>query len=239
MEEGDILYYKVELPNKEALDKWHDILRDIQAKEKGFVGSGIEPLLYQNSNAIYFSYLIGQPSHPSVKRIPVYDLVKGFEDTLTKASLKWQRFDLGEVLKQVKPKQKVGYKKLEEGIDLMIQFDKRGGLVPVITQDYNTKEVLMLAYANKEALEKTIETGLATYWSTSRNELWTKGLTSGDKMKIKEIRVDCDQDAILYFVDPIGGACHTKNATGKTRDTCFYRKLSKDKKSLEFIEGMK
>jgi phosphoribosyl-AMP cyclohydrolase len=89
-------------------------------------------------------------------------------------------------------------------------FDKGNGLLPVICQDYETGEVLMLAYANKEALEKTIETGEAHYGSRSRRELWHKGGTSGHVQKIKEIRVDCDHDTILYRVEQVGGAaCHT------------------------------
>ncbi len=101
-----------------------------------------------------------------------------------------------------------------------LKFDERG-LIPVITQDVNTKEVLMLAYANKEALEKTIQTGYAHYWSRSRKKLWKKGETSGNVQKIVEIRVDCDADAILYIVEQHGNACHTGNYS------CFFRRLEK------------
>jgi phosphoribosyl-ATP pyrophosphohydrolase/phosphoribosyl-AMP cyclohydrolase len=89
-----------------------------------------------------------------------------------------------------------------------IRYDERG-LVPVIAQDANTGEVLMLAYANEEAVEKTIETGEAHYHSRSRGELWHKGETSGNTQKVVEVRLDCDSDALLYKVEPTGPACHT------------------------------
>jgi len=103
----------------------------------------------------------------------------------------------------------------------MIRFDERG-LVPVVVQDVRTKEVLMLAYANEEALRKTFETGYAHYWSRSRNKLWMKGETSGNVQKVVEVRIDCDNDAVLYLVEQKGVACHTGNYT------CFYRKLSEE-----------
>ena len=89
-----------------------------------------------------------------------------------------------------------------------IHYDERG-LVPVVTQDANTGEVLMLAYANEEALAKTIETGEAYYHSRSRDELWHKGETSGNTQRVVEVRLDCDGDALLYRVVPRGPACHT------------------------------
>lgn len=118
-------------------------------------------------------------------------------------------------------------KQLEEGSEISIEFDKRGGLIPAIVQDVKDGRVLMLAYVNAEAFATTLEKGMATFWSTSRNELWTKGETSGDFLKIVDILTDCDQDALIYRVEPQGGgSCHTKNPeTGKTRETCFYRKL--------------
>ncbi len=100
----------------------------------------------------------------------------------------------------------------------MIKFDERG-LVPVVVQDVKTKEVLMLAYANEEALKKTFETGYAHYWSRSRKKLWMKGETSGNVQKVVEVRIDCDNDAILYLVEQRGVACHTGNYS------CFYRTL--------------
>lgn len=83
------------------------------------------------------------------------------------------------------------------------------GLVPVIAQDAKTNEVLTLAYANQEAVEKTVATGLAHYYSRSRSELWRKGETSGNTQRIVEVRLDCDGDALLYRVEPHGPACHT------------------------------
>ncbi len=126
-------------------------------------------------------------------------------------------------------------KEIEEGNQLMLQFEKRGGLLPVVVQDVHTKQILMLAYVNSEALQKTLETGLATFWSTSRNELWTKGMTSGNTMKISAVLIDCDQDALVYLVEPRGGACHTKNENGEARKSCFYRQISEEG-YLAFLE---
>lgn len=89
-----------------------------------------------------------------------------------------------------------------------VQFDEKG-LVPSIVQDARTKEVLTLAYMNKESLEKSIETGETWFFSRSRQELWHKGATSGNTQKIIEMKVDCDQDAIVVLVEPAGPACHT------------------------------
>ncbi|MBU5487367.1 phosphoribosyl-AMP cyclohydrolase [Clostridium sp. MSJ-8] len=100
-----------------------------------------------------------------------------------------------------------------------IDFNKSGGLVPVIAQDYKTKDVLMLAYMNKESFIKTLEGETAWYYSRSRNELWNKGATSGHFQYVKDIKIDCDNDTILLFVDQIGAACHTGNRT------CFYRDI--------------
>lgn len=93
------------------------------------------------------------------------------------------------------------------------------GLVPVIVQDYKTEEVLMMAYMNEESFNKTLETGMMTYYSRSRNELWCKGETSGHYQYVKKLMIDCDNDTILARVRQIGGACHTGNRT------CFYREL--------------
>lgn len=100
-----------------------------------------------------------------------------------------------------------------------VAFDDRG-LVPVIAQDAETGEVLMLAYANREALRLSAETGAAHYWSRSRAEMWRKGSTSGDVQEIDEIRLDCDGDAVLYRVRQTGSACHTG------RGSCFHRALA-------------
>ncbi len=100
-----------------------------------------------------------------------------------------------------------------------IQFNDRG-LVPAVVQDANTGQVLMLAWMNQEALQLTRQTGEAHFWSRSRKALWHKGQTSGNIMKVQEMRVDCDADAILLRVVPTGPACHT----GET--SCFFRTLS-------------
>ena len=128
-------------------------------------------------------------------------------------------------------------KVLEEGTELLINFDKRGGLIPAVVQDITDGRILMVAYVNELALRTTFEKGMATFWSTSRDELWTKGETSGDFLKIIDIFTDCDQDALIYQVEPQGGgACHTKDPeTGKTRETCFYRKVNLGDKSLQML----
>ncbi|HVB12269.1 MAG TPA: phosphoribosyl-AMP cyclohydrolase [Nitrososphaerales archaeon] len=90
-----------------------------------------------------------------------------------------------------------------------VDFAKGDGLVPVIVQDERTKDILMLAYANKEALTLSFTTGVAHYWSRSRASMWKKGETSGNIQKIKRIDTDCDQDTILYVVEQNGVACHT------------------------------
>lgn len=102
-----------------------------------------------------------------------------------------------------------------------LDFSKNpDGLVPAIVQDYETKDVLMLAFINEEAWHKTIETGKAHYWSRSRNQLWLKGESSGHIQLIKSIMVDCDQDTVVYQVKQLGGAaCH------KGYRSCFFRKL--------------
>jgi phosphoribosyl-AMP cyclohydrolase len=100
-------------------------------------------------------------------------------------------------------------------------FEKGGGLVPVIVQDRKTRDVLMLAYMNRESWMKTLETGRATYWSRSRNALWEKGETSGHYQIVHEVLIDCDNDTILIVVEQLGGAaCHTGYAS------CFHRRLS-------------
>jgi len=99
-------------------------------------------------------------------------------------------------------------------------FEKGKGLIPAIVQDYSTGEVLMLAYMNREAWLKTLETEKATYWSRSRNSLWIKGETSGHFQVVKEILIDCDEDTILLKVQQTGAACHTGYRS------CFYRKIT-------------
>jgi len=105
--------------------------------------------------------------------------------------------------------------------------EKCQGVIPVVVQDWQTKEVLILAYVNEEALRETLETGVATFWSTSRNKLWRKGETSGCVLKIKEVRVNCDQNSLLYLVEKPAsvGACHAQDENDTFRETCFYRKI--------------
>lgn len=109
----------------------------------------------------------------------------------------------------------------------------KDGLIAAVAQDAVTKDVLMLAWMNEEALHKTIATGQAYYWSRSRGELWHKGATSGAIQAVREIRIDCDQDALILLVDQNGeGACHTG------RKSCFYRRIEKDGDTdiLRFLE---
>lgn len=102
-----------------------------------------------------------------------------------------------------------------------IDWKKMDGLIPAVVQDADTKEVLMLAYVNEEALRLTFETGYAHYYSRSRNELWKKGGTSGHVQKITDVRLDCDGDTLLYVVSQTGPACHTGEKS------CFFTKLDK------------
>ncbi len=108
--------------------------------------------------------------------------------------------------------------KMEAEVNLVdiLKFND-DGLIPVIAIDFYNNQVLMLAYANKEAIEKTIETGYAHYYSRSRKKLWKKGETSGNLQKIKQILFDCDEDTLIYKVEQTGAACHTNHRS------CFYR----------------
>jgi phosphoribosyl-AMP cyclohydrolase len=134
-------------------------------------------------------------------------------------------------------------KALEEGSDLQLDFTKLqriaktdSQVVPVVVQDADSHEVLVVAYANQAALDHSIKTGHATFWSTSRNVLWIKGATSGDTLQIVDIRVNCEQNSLLYLVRMVGGGvCHTRDADGHTRKTCYYRSLKDGK--LSFLEG--
>ena len=124
-------------------------------------------------------------------------------------------------------------KQLEEGSELTLDFDKLAKaaqtgvpVLPVAVQDAETLEVLILAYANEQAVRYTLEHGVAAFWSTSRNELWVKGATSGDTLQLVEVRVNCEQNSLVYLVKPLGkGACHTKDANGSTRASCYYRRI--------------
>ena len=105
------------------------------------------------------------------------------------------------------------------------------GMVPVIVQDYKTDEVLMLAYMNEKAYLTTLKLGKMTYWSRSRNELWTKGLTSGHVQYVKSLTIDCDNDTILAKVEQVGAACHTGNRT------CFFTPLLKSLFEKSFLQS--
>ena len=120
---------------------------------------------------------------------------------------------------------------IEEGSQLEIDFAKLSKIgmnghmvIPVVVQDATSKEVLIVAYANDKAVAETFRLGEAVLYSTSRNELWHKGATSGDVLKVEEVRINCEQNSLLYLVTPKGqGACHTKDETGKSRSSCYYR----------------
>ena len=127
---------------------------------------------------------------------------------------------------------------IEESHTLQLQFDKRGGLLPVVVQDYETNSILMVGYINELALQQSLEQKIATFWSTSRNRLWTKGETSGDYLRLHKVWVDCDQDALVFQVEMLGeGVCHTKDKSGQSRTSCFYRRISDDQSTLLFKEN--
>ncbi|MGN0107755.1 MAG: bifunctional phosphoribosyl-AMP cyclohydrolase/phosphoribosyl-ATP diphosphatase HisIE [Hominilimicola sp.] len=110
---------------------------------------------------------------------------------------------------------------MEEIINTL-KFDA-SGLIPAVVQNIETNEVLMVAYMNADTIKQTMETGRATFWSRSRQEVWVKGDTSGNYMYVKEVRVDCDCDCLVLLVNPAGPACHTGNRT------CFFRKIQDGK----------
>ncbi len=134
----------------------------------------------------------------------------------------------------------------EEGTSVQLDFDKlskigdrKQHVVPVVLQHADTREVLYLAYANAQALEETLRTQRAVLWSTSRNELWRKGETSGDVLHVVDVRINCEQNSLLYVVRPAkAGCCHTRDAAGNTRETCYYRRLD-DSAHASFLEGMR
>jgi phosphoribosyl-AMP cyclohydrolase len=120
---------------------------------------------------------------------------------------------------------------LEEGTTLTLDFTKLArvaevpGVLPCAVQNADTNEVILVAYVNQQALQASIDTRSAVFWSTSRNELWEKGKTSGETFDLVEVRVNCEQNSLLYRVRPRrGDICHTKNAAGQPRN-CFYRRL--------------
>jgi len=134
-------------------------------------------------------------------------------------------------------------KELEEGLELKLDFNKlekavgqSKGIIPVAVQNADTGEVILVAYTNEPAFRKTLETKSLVLWSTSRNELWEKGKTSGETFDLIEARVNCEQNSLLYRVRPRrGGICHTKNRAGQPRN-CYYRRLNLATGALENID---
>ncbi len=122
---------------------------------------------------------------------------------------------------------------LEEGTSLTLDFSKlkkaaqcEEDVLPAVAQDVDTGDVLVIGYVNQQAFDHTLSEGVATFWSTSRNELWIKGATSGDYLDIVDVRVNCEQNSLLYRVKLRGvGACHTKGSDGAYRRSCYYRSL--------------
>ena len=132
---------------------------------------------------------------------------------------------------------------LEEGDRQNLDFKKiakiaetGSDVIPVAVQNAETKDVILIAYINDKALKHTLETGIATFWSTSRNELWIKGGSSGHTFEMVDIFVNCEQNSLVFVVRPkAGGICHTNNASGSPRN-CYYRRLNSDSGLLENID---
>ncbi len=136
----------------------------------------------------------------------------------------------------------INIKELEEGNKLQLDFEKLNkikignSVIPVAVQSIDTNEVILVSYINQEALKESIKTGIATFWSTSRNELWIKGKTSGNTFELKEIYVNCEQNSLVFKVkQKREGICHTKNKNNKYRN-CFYRKYDFKKNKLINID---
>ena len=129
---------------------------------------------------------------------------------------------------------------LEEGKTLQLDFTKLAAaakkcpdVIPVAVQNIDTNEVILVAYTNEKALKLAVQTRTAVFWSTSRNELWEKGKTSGETFDLLEVYVNCEQNSLLYKVRPKrGGICHTKNQKGQARN-CYYRCLNLETGDLE------
>lgn len=110
-------------------------------------------------------------------------------------------------------------------------------VLPVVVQDSHSKEVLIVAYINRMALQKSLEQKRAVFWSTSRKELWVKGETSGDFLLLDEVRINCEQNSFLFLVTPQkAGACHTKDKNGNTRPSCYYRKIEPSQKLVHLSD---
>lgn len=136
-------------------------------------------------------------------------------------------------------------KELEQGLSSQLDFSKLQQVastgqqvIPAIAQNVDTGEIVMVGYANKQALDHALRENLAVFWSTSRNELWVKGMSSGDVLELIDVRINCEQNSILYRVRLKGkGGCHTHGKDGLHRTTCYYRRLLPDGKTMEFVEG--
>ncbi len=134
-------------------------------------------------------------------------------------------------------------KELEEGLKLELDWDKVEkaaaackGIIPVAVQNADTKEVILVAYINQQAFEESLKRKMLVLWSSSRQELWVKGLTSGETFELLEARVNCEQNSLLFIVRPNrGGICHTKNKNGAPRD-CYYRKINFETQELENLD---
>ena len=132
---------------------------------------------------------------------------------------------------------------LEEGKELQLDWNKLAkvakncpDVLPVAVQHADTGEVILVAYANEKALQRSLETRSAVFWSTSRNELWEKGKTSGETFDLLEVRVNCEQNSLVYVVRPRRGhICHTTNQKGEPRN-CYYRKLNFETMELENLD---
>lgn len=132
----------------------------------------------------------------------------------------------------------------EEGLLLQLDYGKLGSVaatgqqvIPVVLQHAESGEVLFIGYANELAVRTTLEERVAVLWSTSRNELWRKGATSGDVLELVDVRVNCEQNSVLYRVVPArGGVCHTTASGGSTRSTCYYRSIAAVDR-LDFLDG--
>ena len=134
-------------------------------------------------------------------------------------------------------------KELEEGTTLQLDFSKLGkvaksdsDVLVAVAQHAHTGEVLIVGYVNELALKTALDEGLCTFWSTSRNELWIKGKTSGDYLELIDVLVNCEQNSLVYKVLPKGkGACHTKGGDGLPRRGCYYRRINRETGALEFL----
>ena len=132
---------------------------------------------------------------------------------------------------------------LEEGIELTLDFTKLAKIakiapdvIPVAVQNVDTQEVILVAYVNELALRTSLETLTAVFWSTSRNELWIKGKTSGETFELVEVLTNCEQNSLVYRVRPKrGGICHTKNQQGEPRN-CYYRRLKAETMQLDNLD---